>query len=327
MHRTLLTLALAGFALTANAEDRLLNVSYDIAREFYSDYNPLFAEHWQSTTGNPVIIDQSHGASSKQTRSVIDGLEADVVTMNQQSDIDQLASRGLVREDWREAFPNDAAPYTSTIVFLVRKGNPKNIEDWDDLVRDDVQVILPNPKTAGNGRFSYLAAWAYAGQDGDDAASREFVKRMMANVPVLETGGRGATTTFIQRGIGDVLLTFEAEVLLITKVFNPEDFEVVVPSLSIVADAPVAVIEPVVERQGSRELAKAYLDYLYSPAGQELAVAHYFRPHDEAILKANQALFAPLELFTVNERFGGWGKAQAEHFADGGSFDQIYSGQ
>lgn len=327
MKRLFIAITLAAASVAANAEDRLLNVSYDVSREFYADFNALFTQHWQDTTGNAVTIDQSHGASSKQTRSVIDGLEADVVTMNQQTDIDELAKRGLVREDWRDAFPNSAAPYSSTIVFLVRKGNPKSIQDWDDLVREDVQVIMPNPKTSGNGRFSYLAAWAYAARDDNDIAAQDFVKRMVGNVPVLETGGRGATTTFIQRGIGDVLLTFEAEILLITKVFNPDDFEVVVPSISIVADAPIAVVEPVTAKRGTGALAKAYLNYLYSPEAQQLAADNYFRPSDASVLEAHRNLFAPLELITVDAQFGGWASAQAAHFNDGGTFDAIYTGQ
>ncbi|PWV59328.1 sulfate ABC transporter substrate-binding protein [Plasticicumulans acidivorans] len=303
----------------------LLNASYDVARELYKDVNASFVPYWKQKTGEEVTINQSHGGSSKQARAVIDGLAADVVTMNQQTDIDAIAKAGVLRADWRDAFPYHAAPYGSTIIFLVRKGNPKQIHDWGDLAREGVQLVIPNPKTAGNGRYSYLAAWAWAKEQyGSDDKAREFVGKLFHNVPVLDAGGRAATTTFIQRGIGDVLLTFESEVLQITKTFNKDDFEIVVPSMSIDADAPVAVVDRVVEQKGTRALAEGYLNFLFSPEGQRIAARHYLRPRDPAVFAEFQEQFKPIRLITVEGAFGSWAEAQARHFADGGEFDRIY---
>lgn len=329
--RNVFKLALLGLALSSGsaavAEQSLLNASYDVAREFYKDYNTAFIAHWQAQTGVSISINQSHGGSSKQARALIDGLAADVVTMNQQTDIDLLAQHGLVSADWRSKFPYNASPYTSTIVFLVRKGNPHHIRDWDDLVRDGVQVIIPNPKTSGNGRYSYLAAWAYAEETlGGAAHAKDFVGRLFRNVPVLDTGGRAATTTFIQRDIGDVLLTFESEVQQISQQFAPGTYEVVYPSQSIQAENPVAVVDQVVDKNGNRALAQAYLHYLFSVPGQRLAGQHFLRPADPAVAAEFRAQFPPLKLITVDERFGGWSTALQTHFADGGLFDQLYSG-
>ena len=320
---------LAGLAIVsaapAQADTTLLNVSYDVSRELYKEINPAFVAHWQKTAGEKLTINQSHGGSSKQIQSVIAGLEADVVTMNQASDIDVLAKNGLASADWRKAFPHGAAPYSSATIFLVRKGNPKGIQDWPDLVRDGVQIVIPNPKTAGNGRYSYLGAWAWAKERyGSDEAAREFVGKVFRNVPVLDVGGRAATTTFMQRGIGDVLLTFESEVLQITKEFSPDAFDVVIPSLSIDADAPVAVVDRVVDRKGSRALAEGYLGFLYTPEGQRLAAKHYLRPRDPAVFAEFREQFRPVRLVTVEAAFGGWPQAQAAHFADGGEFDRLY---
>ncbi len=322
-----LGLAVATAASTIAAPDRLLNASYDVSREFYKEFDAAFAKHWKEQTGREVVLDASHGGSSKQARSVADGLAADVVTMNQETDVNLLVTRGLVAPDWKDQFPDHSSPYTSTIVFLVRKGNPKGIRDWGDLVQGDVQIIVPNPKTSGNGRYSYLAAWAWArGQEGGDASAKAFVAEVFRRVPVLDTGGRAATTTFIERGIGDVLLTFESEVLQITRQFNPEDFEVITPSVSILAEFPVAVVSTVTAKHGTADLARAYLGYLWSEAGQQLAVKHYLRPRQTAQLAANPELFPSLKLVSVDEAFGGWAAAQREHFDDGAAFDQIYAG-
>ena len=322
---------IAGLALVActqavQADVRLLNVSYDVTREFYKDYNPAFAAYWKGKTGETVSINQSHGGSSKQARSVVDGLEADVITMNQANDIDLLAERGrLIPADWAKRLPNNSAPYTSTTVFLVRKGNPKKIRDWDDLDKPGVSVVIPNPKTSGNGRYSYLAAWGYViRKGGSEAQARDFVTRLFKNVPVLDAGGRGATTTFVQRGIGDALLTFENEVFLIQKELGGDDFDIVYPSISVLAENPVSIVDKVVDKRGTRKVAQAYLEFLYTEVGQELAAKHYFRPRDPKVLARHQATFSKLELFTVDEVFGGWKKAQAAHFNDGASFDQIY---
>lgn len=315
-------------AITARADTTLLNVSYDVAREFYKDYNPLFAAHWKKTTGETVTINQSHGGSSKQARSVLDGLQADVVTMNQPLDIDILHTQAnLIPADWATRLPNNSAPSSSTILFIVRKGNPKKIRDWNDLVRPDVAVIIPNPKTSGNGRYSYLAAWGYALRQpgGDEAKAREFVGKLFANVPTLDTGGRGATTSFAQRGIGDVLLTFENEVALTIRELGAGELELVVPSTSIVAANPVAWVDKVVAKKGTEKIAKAYLEYLYSDEAQELAAKHHFRPTNPAILAKYPDRFKPLPLFTVEEIAGSWPDAQKTHFADGGVFDQIYT--
>jgi len=319
---------LAAFAAvrTVAADPALLNVSYDVTREFYRDFNVVFAAQWKAEKGTGVTINQSHGGSSKQARAVLDGLEADVVTMNQATDVDVLAQAGLVAKDWGNKFPNSASPYTSTIVFVVRKGNPKGIKGWDDLIKPGVQLIIPNPKTSGNGRYSYLAAWAHAlkAAGGDEAKARAFVSNLFRNVPVLDTGGRGATTTFGQRGIGDALLTFENEAWLSVKELEQEKLEVVIPPESILAEAPVAIVEKWVDKHGTRALAEAYLQALYSPAGQEIAAKHRLRPRSPELLLKHASLFPTVKLYSVDEVFGGWAKAQATHFADGGVFDQIY---
>lgn len=323
----LVLVSLAVGSWPAVADVSLLNVSYDVTREFYKDYNTAFAAYWKAKTGETVTVNQSHGGSSKQARSVIDGLAADVVTMNQANDIDILHERGkLIPADWAKRLPHNSAPYTSTTVFLVRKGNPKQIKDWPDLVKPGVSVVIPNPKTSGNGRYSYLAAWGYVAKSGgDEQKARDFVTRLFANVPVLDGGGRAATTTFAQRGIGDVLLTFENEVQLIQKEFGGIDIEVVYPSIGVLAEAPVTVVDKVVDKKGTRKQAQAYLEFLFSEQGQELAAKHHFRPHSEAVAKRYAASFRPLKLFTVDEVFGGWSRAQKVHFDDGGTFDQIMS--
>lgn len=311
---------------TLAADEQILNVSYDVTREFYQDFNKAFAGYWKQKTGDTVIINQSHGGSSKQAQAVVNGLEADVVTMNQPLDIDVLHTQGkLIPENWATRLPNKSVPYTSTIVFVVRKGNPKNIKNWDDLIRPDVSVVIPNPKTSGNGRYSYLAAWGYALRKsaGDEKQARKFVGKLFANVPVLDTGGRGATTTFADRGIGDVLLTFENEAALTQKEF-PGQLEVVLPPVSVLAENPVAWVDHNVRRHHTEALARAYLEYLYSDAGQELAAQHFFRPINKTILARYSTRFKPLGLFTVDEIAGSWQKAQQVHFADGGIFDQIY---
>jgi sulfate transport system substrate-binding protein len=323
----------AAGALAAAAAGRadpaatLLNVSYDVTREFYADYNAAFSAHWQEVAHQPVVLKQSHGGSSAQIRAVIDGLPADIVSMNQALDIDTLARAGLVAPDWAERLPHHSIPYSSTILFVVRAGNPKGIRDWDDLVRPGVSVIIPNPKTSGNGRYSYLAAWGYAQRrpGGGSDAAREFVRRLFANVPVLDAGGRGATTTFAQRGIGDVLLTFEDEAALVRRDFPGAGFGVVVPSASILAENPVTWVDRSVARHHNAALARAYLEYLYSHEGQEIAARHHFRPEDPAVRAEHAAEFPALALFTVADVAGSWRQAQAVHFADGGTFDQIYA--
>ena len=329
MPAKLLSTLLAAALLCAGpaaADTTLLNVSYDVARELYKDYNVAFARHWKQSSGETVTINQSHGGSSTQAMAVVNGLEADVVSMNQSNDIDLIATRGkLLPADWQKRLPHDSAPYTSAQVFLVRRGNPKAIRDWDDLVKPGVQVVIPNPKITGNGRYTYLAAWgAVVKKGGSEAQARDFVTRLFKNVPILDSGGRAATNTFIQRKIGDVLVTFENEVLLIKKEIGGDQFDVVYPSISILAEPPVAVVDKVVDKRGTRKQAQAYLDYLYSDEGQELVARHYYRPRSEKILRAHAADFPPLKLFTVGEVFGGWQKAQKVHFADGGLFDQIY---
>ncbi|MBC8097033.1 MAG: sulfate ABC transporter substrate-binding protein [Akkermansiaceae bacterium] len=314
------------FGIRSHAAD-LLNVSYDVTREFYQDFNSSFEQFWKEKTGQEVTINQSHGGSSKQARSVIDGLPADVVTMNQPLDIDVLHEKAsLIPKDWASRLPNHSVPYNSTILFIVRKGNPKKIKDWNDLVRTNVSVVIPNPKTSGNGRYSYLAAWGYALKQsaGDEAKAREFEGKLFGNVPVLDTGGRGATTTFAQRGIGDVLLTFENEVALTLKELGDGKLEAVVPSVSVLAENPVVWVDRVVAKRGSQALAQAYLEYLYSVAGQELAAKHYFRPYNKAVLEKYPDRFKKLELLTVDELAGGWKKVHQTHFSDGGLFDQIY---
>ncbi|QNA89445.1 sulfate ABC transporter substrate-binding protein [Massilia sp. Dwa41.01b] len=306
------------------AEAELLNVSYDVARELYKDINPAFIATWKQSTGETLTIKQSHGGSSKQARAVADGLEASVVTMNQANDIDMLADRGLVAQDWAKKFPNNAAPYYSTMVFLVRKGNPKGIKGWDDLAKPGVQVIIPNPKTAGNGRYTYLAAWgSVLKKGGNEAQARELVTRIFKNVPILDAGGRAATTTFTQRDIGDALVTFENEVSMVRAEFG-DKFEVVYPPSSILAESPVAVVDKVVDRRKLRKPATAYLNFLYSPSGQEIGAKHFLRVRNEAVMKKYAANYKPVTLFSVDELFGGWRNAQKRHFDDGGEFDKIY---
>jgi sulfate transport system substrate-binding protein len=312
-------------AYTVYAADKtILNVSYDVSRELYKDINPAFADAWKAKTGEAVTINQSHGGSSKQALSVVSGLEADVVTMNQSPDIDLLAENGLVAKDWRTKFPNGAAPYTSVSVFLVRKGNPKGIKDWSDLAKPGIQVVIPNPKTSGNGRYTYLAAWGFAQQSlGSPEAARDFVAKLFGNVPVFDGGGRGATTTFTQRGVGDALVTFENEADLIATEFGAGNFEVVYPSLTVEAPAPVAINDKVVDKKQTRNVAEAYLNFLYSPEGQAVIAKHHFRPRDEAILRANAANFPTVKSFDVEALLGPWAELRKVHFADGGIYDQI----
>ncbi|QJE01680.1 sulfate ABC transporter substrate-binding protein [Massilia forsythiae] len=306
------------------AGPELLNVSYDVARELYKDVNPAFVAEWKKASGEDLTIKQSHGGSSKQARAVADGLEASVVTMNQANDIDMLADRGLVAKDWARKFPNNAAPYYSTMVFLVRKGNPKQIRDWADLAKPGVKVVIPNPKTAGNGRYTYLAAWgSVTRKGGSEAQARDLVGRIFKNVPVLDGGGRAATTTFTQRQIGDALVTFENEVNLVRAEFG-DNFEVVYPSISVLAESPVAVVDKVVDRKGVRKQATAYLNFLYSNAGQAIGAKHYMRVRNESVMKQFAANYKPIQLFTVDDAFGGWRAAQKRHFDDGGEFDKIY---
>jgi len=309
----------------AHADVALLNVSYDPTRELYQDVNAAFAKHWKSKTGETVTMRQSHGGSGKQARSVIDGLDADVVTLALAYDIDEIARVSQrVSPDWQARLPRGGVPYTSTIVFLVRKGNPKSIRDWDDLVRPGVTVITPNPKTSGGARWNYLAAWGYAERKGGQAAAKDFVRRLYANVPVLDSGARGATTTFVERGLGDALIVWESEAYLALRELGPDRFEIVVPSLSIAAEPPVAVVDKVVDRRGTRNVAQAYVEFLYSPEGQEIAARHHYRPTLEAVAARHRGEFAAVELFSLGRYFGDWEKAQRTHFADGGTFDQIY---
>jgi len=318
--------AIALLPTNASADSSLLNVSYDVTREFYKDFNPAFAKYWKQKTGETVIINQSHGGSSKQARSVSDGLEADIITMNQAPDIDVLYERSkLIPKDWQKRLPYGSSPTTSTTVFLVRKGNPKHIKDWDDLIKPGIAVVVPNPKTSGNGKYSYLAAWGYViKKGGDEAKAKEFVGKLFKNVPVLDTGGRGATTTFAQRGIGDALLTFENEVNLIKKELG-DQYDVVYPSASILAENPITIVDKYVDKHHSRALAQAYAEYHFSEAGQEIAAQHDLRPRLESVAAKHKAQFKQLDLFSVDEVFGSWAKAQKTHFADGGTFDQIYS--
>jgi len=310
----------------ANADSSLLNVSYDVTREFYKDFNPAFAKYWKQKTGETITINQSHGGSSKQARSVVDGLEADIISMNQAPDIDILYERAkLIPKDWQKRLPYASSPTLSTTVFLVRKGNPKNIKDWDDLIKPGIAVVIPNPKTSGNGKYSYLAAWGYViKKGGDEAKAKDFVSKLFKNVPVLDTGGRGATTTFAQRGIGDALLTFENEVNLIKKELG-DQYDVVYPSASILAENPIAIIDKYVDKHHSRAVAQAYADFHFSEAGQEIAAQHDLRPRLQSVATKHKAQFKALDLFSVDDVFGGWAKAQKTHFADGGTFDQIYS--
>ncbi len=309
------------------ADTKLLNASYDPTREFYQEFNRAFAKHWQTKTGQTLTVLQSHGGSGKQARSVIDGLEADVVTLALGYDIDAIAEKArLIPADWQKRLPNNSSPYTSTIVFLVRKGNPKGIKDWSDLVKPGISVITPNPKTSGGARWNYLAAWAYAlKQPGaNEDTARNFVAKLYKNVPVLDSGARGSTTTFVERNIGDVLIAWENEALLAIKEIGKDRFEIIVPSLSILAEPPVALIDKFVDKHGTRAVAQAYLEFLYTPEGQEIAARHYYRPRLPAVVGNFQAQFPKVKLFTIDETFGGWQSAQKKHFADGGVFDQIY---
>jgi sulfate transport system substrate-binding protein len=305
---------------------QLLNVSYDPTRELYEEVNAAFAKKWKAEKNQDVTVKQSHGGSGKQGRSVIDGLEADVVTLALAYDVDAIQSAGLLPAGWQSRLPNNAAPFTSTIVFLVRKGNPKGIKDWPDLVRDGVSVITANPKTSGGARWNYLAAWGYVlKQGGDEAKAQEFVKGLYENVPVLDSGARGSTTTFVERGIGDVLIAWENEALLAVKVLGKDKFDIVAPSVSILAEPPVALVDKIVDKRKTREVAQAYLEFLYTDVGQDIAAKHYYRPRIEAIAAKHSALFPKVTLFTIDELFGGWPKAQKAHFDDGGVFDRIYA--
>ena len=316
-------LSLSGLNVSAQT---LLNASYDVAREFYKDYNAAFVANYKKTTGKDLKIDQAHGGSSAQARAVNDGLDADVVTMNTTTDIDFLASKGIVATDWTKRFPHSASPTSSTMLFLTRNGNPKNIKDWDDLIKPGIQVIVVNPKTGGNGRMAYLAAWGYVRKKGgSEADAAAFVAKLYKNVPVLAKGGRDATTIFLQRNIGDVLVTFESEVISVDNEFGAGKVDAIHPSISIVAENPVAVVERTVNKKGTGDLAKAYLNYLYSDEAQEIAAKHALRPSNPAILKKYSKTFKPLQLFTVNEVFGSFAEAQKVHFNDGGNFDKLYT--
>ena len=328
---TIFAFAMAGvvFAPQAGAQNQqvLLNVSYDPTRELYREFNAAFAQHWKAKTGKTVTIRQSHGGAGKQARAVIDGLEADVVTLALAYDIDAIGRRaGLIAPGWQDRLPNNSCPYTSTIVFLVRRGNPKNIRDWDDLVRPGVTVITPNPKTSGVARWNYLTAWGYTLKhtQGDEAKAREFVTRLYKNVPVLDSGARGSTTTFVRHGIGDVLVTWENEAFLAVEKLGKGKVEMVVPSLSILAEPPVTVVDKVVDKHGTRDVATAYLQYLYSEEGQKLAAKYHYRPSMESVAEQYADKFPKIDMLTIGDVFGGWDNAQKTHFADGGTFDQIY---
>ena len=321
----LLIFSIPGWA--QGGEVTLLNVSYDPTRELYQDFNQAFAKYWKAKSGQTVTIEQSHGGSSKQARAVIDGLQADVVTLALAYDIDAISQNaGLLPADWQKRLPQNSTPYTSTIVFLVRKGNPKHINDWDDLVKPGISVITPNPKTSGGARWNYLAAWAYALKQpgGSEQKAQDFVKRLYKNVPVLDSGARGSTTTFVQREIGDVLIAWENEAFLSIKELGPEKVEIVVPSQSILAEPPVSIVDKVVDKKGTRNVAQAYVEYLYTPEGQEIAAKNYYRPRLESVAKKYATTFPKIKLVTIDDVFGGWQKAQKTHFSDGGVFDQIY---
>jgi sulfate/thiosulfate-binding protein len=321
-------LAALAFTLPASAADiSLLNVSYDPTRELYQDYNIAFAKYWKAKTGDNITIKASHGGSGKQARAIIDGLDADVATLALAYDVDQLYEKGkLIPKDWQKRLQHNSAPYTSTIVFLVRKGNPKKIKDWDDITKPGVSVITPNPKTSGGARWNYLAAWAYGlkKNNNDETKAKEFVKNIYKNVPVLDTGARGSTTTFVERGIGDVLLAWENEAFLAQKELGPDKFEIVVPSLSILAEPTVTVVDKVVDKRKTRPVAQAYLEYLYSEQGQEIAAQNYYRPTLESVAKKYEGKFPKVNLIKIDDVFGGWQKAQKTHFSDGGTFDEIY---
>ena len=320
---SILTLS-AGLAHAADIT--LLNVSYDPTRELYDDFNKDFAKYWKQKTGDNVKIKQSHGGSGKQARAVIDGLDADVVTLALAYDIDEISAHGLIAKNWQSKLPLASAPYTSTIVFLVRKGNPKKIKDWNDIVKPGISVITPNPKTSGGARWNYLAAWGYAlkQKGGNETTAKEFIAKLYKNVPVLDSGARGSTTTFVERGIGDVLIAWENEAFLAAKELGPDKVEIVVPSASILAEPPVAVVDKVVDKRGTRKVAEAYLKYLYTDAGQEIAAKNYYRPTTESIAKKYSAQFPKIALFKIGEVAGDWTKAQKTHFSDGGIFDQLY---
>ncbi|UCV06026.1 sulfate ABC transporter substrate-binding protein [Dechloromonas denitrificans] len=325
--RGLIALALGlAFGGNAFADVNLLNVSYDPTRELYQEYNAAFAKHWKAKTGETVTIKAAHGGSGKQARAVIDGLDADVVTLALGGDIDAVANANLLAKDWQKKFPLNASPYTSTIVLLVRKGNPKGIKDWGDLVKPGIEVVTPNPKTSGGARWNYLAAWAYAKQlpGGSDASAKEFVKKLYGNVKVLDSGARGSTTTFVERNIGDVLIAWENEAYLSVKELGPDKFEIVTPSVSILAEPPVAVVDKIVDKKGTRKVATEYLNYLYSAEGQDIAGKNFYRPTDAKVAAKYAKQFAKLKLVTIDKEFGGWTKVQKDHFDDGGVFDQIY---
>lgn len=328
LRQIVVILLLFSFSMVSHAADiSLLNASYDPTRELYQEFNQKFAEYWKGKTGKVVEMNQSHGGSGKQARSVIDGLEADVVTLALAYDIDEIANKGgLLPKDWQKRFPNNSSPYTSTIVFLVRKGNPKQIKDWGDLVRSGISVITPNPKTSGGARWNYLAAWGYAlrKQGGNDQSAKTFVAQLYKNVPVLDSGARGSTTTFVERGIGDVLIAWENEALLAVKQLGPDKFQIVNPSVSILAEPPVSVVDKIAAKHKTTEVAKAYLEYLYSDVGQNIAAKHFYRPSNSGVLGKYASLFPKIKLFTINEVFGSWKNAQDKHFAEGGVFDQIY---
>lgn len=318
-----LSLALSG---TAFANTSILNVSYDVMRDFYKDLNPAFQKSYKAQTGQDIAVQQSHGGSSKQAMSVVSGLEADVITMNQAPDIDLLAERGaLVPKNWQQRLPDNAAPFTSTMIFLVRKGNPKQIKDWNDLTKQGVAVIIPNPKITGNGRYTYLAAWGQAQKAGGEARARQYVESLFKNVPVLDAGGRAATTTFMQRNIGDVLVTFENEAEMVAREFGRGSFDVIYPTVSILAESPVSVVDKVVDKKGTRKVAEDYLKFLWSPEGQEIAAQNYLRPRNAQVLAKYSKQFPAIKTFTVEETFGSWKKAMDTHFKDGGVFDQIYA--
>ncbi len=319
--------SLVGGASVAQAQTTLLNVSYDPTRELYQEYNAAFAKHWKEKTGEDITIQQSHGGSGKQARAVITGLEADVVTLALARDVDAISKKsGLIKEGWQSRLKDNSAPYTSTIVFLVRKGNPKGIKDWDDLAKEGVSVITPNPKTSGGAQWNYLAAWHYADQKyGGADKAKDFVTKLYKNVAVLDSGARGSTTTFVERGVGDVFISWENEAHLAIKELGPDKFELVIPSISILAEPTVAVVDKNVDKKGTRKVAEAYLDYLYSDEGQEIAGKHFYRPRDAKVAEKYKAQLSPVKLFTIDEVFGGWAKAQKAHFDDGGIFDQIYA--
>ncbi len=327
LKKLLVAIALSSPVFTHAADISLLNVSYDPTRELYAEYNEAFAKYWKAKTGDNVTIKQSHGGAGKQARAVIDGLPADVVTLALSYDIDEIHAKGrLIPKDWQKRLPHNSSPYTSTIVLLVRKGNPKNIKDWADLVKPGVSVITPNPKTSGGARWNYLAAWAYAlkQNSNDEAKAKEFVTKLYKNVPVLDSGARGSTTTFVERGIGDVFISWENEAFLAQKELGPDKFEIVIPSLSILAEPPVTIVDKNVDKKKTRAVSQAYLEYLYSEEGQEIAAKNYYRPTLEKVAAKYEKQFPKINLIKIDDVFGGWQKAQKTHFADGGVFDQIY---